>query len=403
MKNVVLGVTGGIAAYKACDLVSKLVKKDINVDVVMTKNATNFVSPMTFMTLSKNVVNVDTFQTVKYFEVEHIELAKKADLLVIAPATANIIAKLANGIADDMLSTVALATRAQILIAPAMNTNMYENSATVENIIKLKSRGIKFVEPATGLLACMDVGKGKLADVEDILDAIEYELFKTDLLKGKKLVVTAGPTIEDIDPVRFLTNKSSGKMGYAIAKIAAQMGADVTLVSGKTNLKQPFGIKNFIQIKSAQEMYEQVMANYDDADIVIKAAAVADFTPAKTYENKVKKTDGFEQKDGTACLELKRTIDILKTLGQNKKDQFLVGFAAETQNVEDYAKSKINRKNLDMIVANNVASKGAGFNTDTNVAQIFFKDGSSIKVDMMQKTQLAKIILEAVAKKMNIL
>lgn len=395
MKNVVLGVTGGIAAYKACEIVSSLTKKNINVDVVMTKNATEFVSPLTFMTLSKNVVNTDTFANIKYYEVEHIELAKKADLLVIAPATANIIAKLANGIADDMLSTVALATKSQILIAPAMNTNMYENTVTVENTEKLKKRGVKFIEPKFGLLACQDIGKGKLADVDDIVERIEYELGKTCELKGKKITVTAGGTIEDIDPVRYITNNSSGKMGYAIARQAVYMGADVTLISAKTNLKKPYGLYKYIEVRSAGDMYEAVMREYEEADIVVKAAAVADFTPMNYAERKIKKTQDDLK------IELKRTKDILKTLGENKKNQFLAGFAAETENVEEYAKNKMKTKNLDMIVANNVASEGAGFNADTNIAEIFFKDNTSRKIEKMPKQELAKIILRCIAEKLS--
>ena len=392
-KNIVLGVTGGIAAYKACDIVSKLVKKDINVDVIMTKNATNFVHPLTFQTLSSNVVNVDMFSDIKYWEVNHISLAKKADILLIAPATANIIAKITHGIADDMLSTVALATKAKMIIAPAMNTNMYDNPATRENIAILKSRGVIFIEPDTGLLACKDVGRGKLASVDDILKVVDYELHKSDELKGKKILITAGATIEDIDPVRYITNKSSGKMGYAIAKTAAQMGAEVTLISGSTHLEVPYNLSNYVCVRSAQDMYEEVQKYWKTSDVVIKAAAVADYTPREKFDNKMKKHDG------DLSIPLKRTIDILKSMGDEKTSQILVGFAAETQNLEEYAKNKIIKKNLDMIVANDVSMAGAGFGTDTNIVQIFFKDFSSVKIDKLSKEELARTILRLIKEK----
>ena len=393
-KNIVLGVTGGIAAYKACDIVSKLVKKNINVDVIMTKNATNFVNPLTFQTLSSNIVNVDMFADIKYWEVNHISLAKKADILLIAPATANIIAKIAHGIADDMLSTVALATKAKMIIAPAMNTNMYDNPATKENIDLLKSRGVIFVEPDTGLLACKDVGKGKLADVDTILKVVDYHLHESDEFKGKKILITAGATIEDIDPVRYITNKSSGKMGYAIAKIAAEMGADVTLISGNTQLDVPYNLANFISVRSAHDMYEEVQKYWKTADVIIKAAAVADYTPKEKLGNKMKK------QEGDLSIPLKRTIDILKSIGEEKTSQILVGFAAETHNVEQYAKEKILKKNLDMIVANDVSMAGAGFGTDTNIVQIFFKDFTSVKVDKISKEELAKTILTLIKDKL---
>ena len=384
-KNIVLGVTGGIAAYKACDIVSKLVKKDINVDVIMTKNATNFVHPLTFQTLSSNVVNVDMFSDINYWEVNHISLAKKADILLIAPATANIIAKIAHGIADDMLSTVALATKAKMIIAPAMNTNMYDNPATKENIDLLKSRGVIFVDPDTGLLACKDVGKGKLADVDTILKVVDYHLHESDEFKGKKILITAGATI---------TNNSSGEMGYAIAKIAAEMGADVTLISGNTQLDVPYNLANFISVRSAQDMYEEVQKYWKTADVIIKAAAVADYTPKEKLDNKMKKHEG------DLSIPLKRTIDILKSIGEEKTSQILVGFAAETQNVEQYAKEKILKKNLDMIVANDVSMAGAGFGTDTNIVQIFFKDFTSVKVDKISKEELAKTILTLIKDKL---
>ena len=392
-KNIVLGVTGSIAAYKACDITSKLAKKSINIDVIMTKSATNFVHPLTFQTLSSNVVNVDMFDDIKYWEVNHISLAKKADILLIAPATANIIAKLANGIADDMLSSVALATKNQIIIAPAMNTNMYENPATIENIEKLKKRGVKFIEPDSGMLACKDVGKGKLADVDTIVDIIDFYLNKTNELENKNILITAGATIEDIDPVRYITNNSTGKMGYALAEVSALMGANVTLISSKNNLKLPYGIKNHITIRSAKDMYDEVLSLYDNMDIVIKSAAVADYTPLQKLDNKMKKCDA------NLSITLKRTNDIIKKLGELKKHQILVGFAAETQNVYEYAKNKMVQKNMDMIVANDVSMNGAGFGTDTNIAQILFKDNTSIQVPQTSKQDLSKIILNSIKEK----
>ena len=392
-KNIVLGVTGSIAAYKACDITSKLAKKSINIDVIMTKSATNFVHPLTFQTLSSNVVNVDMFDDIKYWEVNHISLAKKADILLIAPATANIIAKLANGIADDMLSSVALATKNQIVITPAMNTNMYENPATIENIEKLKKRGVKFIEPDNGMLACKDVGKGKLADVDTIVDIIDFYLNKTNELENKNILITAGATIEDIDPVRYITNNSTGKMGYALAEVSALMGANVTLISSKNNLKLPYGIKNHITIRSAKDMYDEVLSLYDNMDIIIKSAAVADYTPLQKLENKMKKCDA------NLSITLKRTNDIIKKLGELKKHQILVGFAAETQNVYEYAKNKMVQKNMDMIVANDVSMNGAGFGTDTNIAQILFKDNTSIQVPQTSKQDLSKIILNSIKEK----
>lgn len=392
-KNIVLGVTGSIAAYKACDITSKLAKKSINIDVIMTKSATNFVHPLTFQTLSSNVVNVDMFDDIKYWEVNHISLAKKADILLIAPATANIIAKLANGIADDMLSSVALATKNQIIIAPAMNTNMYENPATIENIEKLKKRSVKFIEPDNGMLACKDIGKGKLADVDTIVDIIDFYLNKTNELENKNILITAGATIEDIDPVRYITNNSTGKMGYALAEVSALMGANVTLISSKNNLKLPYGIKNHITIRSAKDMYDKVLSLYDNMDIVIKSAAVADYTPLQKLDNKMKKCDS------NLSITLKRTNDIIKKLGELKKHQILVGFAAETQNVYEYAKNKMIQKNMDMIVANDVSMNGAGFGTDTNIAQILFKDNTSIQVPQTSKQELSKIILNSIKEK----
>lgn len=393
MKNVVLGVTGSIAAYKACDITSKLIKKDINVDVIMTKSAMKFVNPLTFQSLSSNIVNTDMFEDIKYWEINHIALAKKADILLIAPATANIIAKLANGIADDMLSCTALATKNQIIIAPAMNTNMYENITTIENIEKLKKRGVIFIEPDIGNLACKDIGKGKLADVDKIVNSVIFELYKTSELKNLNILITAGATIQDIDPVRYITNNSTGKMGYAIAREAVFMGADVSLVSGYTNLEIPTNLKDFVKIRSANDMYEEVIKRYENADIVIKTAAVADYTPLAKADNKIKKSDE------NMTIKLKRTKDILKKLGENKKNQILVGFAAETIDVENYARQKIKNKNLDMIVANNVSEIGAGFSSDTNIVDIYYSDGESKHIDRLSKNEIAKIILKSIKEK----
>lgn len=395
MKSVVLGVTGSIAAYKACDIVSTLKKnKEIDVDVIMTESAQKLVCPATFQTLSKNPVSTEIFQEVKYWQVSHIELAKKADVLVIAPATANIIAKLANGIADDMLSTVALATKSQILIAPAMNTNMYDNEATQKNIQILKQRGIKFIEPVYGLLACEDVGRGKLADVEDILYEINNILYSTKELEGKNILITAGPTIEDIDPVRYLTNRSTGKMGYAIATAAVMQGANVTLVSGKVNIVQPKNLKKFIGVRSAKDMYDAVISEFDEQDIIIKSAAVADFTPINKSDQKIKK------QEGTQTIELGRTIDILKELGQIKKHQILVGFAAETANVEEYAHNKLKTKKLDMIVANDVSNEKIGFSSENNAVSIFTKNNNKYNVQFQSKDNIAKEILKIIKKEL---
>lgn len=384
MSNVVLGVTGGIAVYKACDIVSRLKKNGVNVDVIMTKSATEFVGPMTFQSLSNNRVVTDMFDTNFYWDIEHIALAKKADLFLIAPATANIIGKMANGIADDMLSTTVMATKAQIIVAPAMNTNMYENSAVQENIEKLKARGVLFIEPVEGLLACNDVGKGKLEDSEKIVDITMHHLSKTNDLEGKNILITAGPTIEAIDPVRYITNRSSGKMGYNIAKEAVRRGAKVTLISGKTQEKVPYGIETFISIESSEDMYNAVMANADKMDIIIKSAAVADYTPREKSQSKLKK------KDGDLKIELARTQDILFEVGKQKlPHQILVGFAAETDDVLENAKSKMQRKNLDFIVANDIKKEGAGFGVDTNIVNIIDKDGIITPLPIMKKSEVA--------------
>lgn len=390
-KNVVLGVTGSIAAYKACEIVSKLKKNpEINVDVIMTKSAQKLVGEISFQSLSKNPVNTDTFQEVKYWEISHIELAKKANIFLIAPATANIIGKIANGIADDMLSTTAMATTSQIVVAPAMNTNMYYNPANIENMEKLKKRGVIFIEPEDGMLACEDIGKGKLADTDKITELVTSLLYKTDELKGKKILITAGPTKEDIDPVRFLSNNSSGKMGYALAKEGVMRSADVTLVSGETNLSVPVGIKEFVQIRSAKDMYEEVIKRYNDFDIVIKSAAVADFTQAEIQKQKIKKSD----KDLT--ISLVRTKDILREIGEKKENQILVGFAAETEEIEKNALQKLESKNLDMIVLNDVLRKDIAFKSEENEITIFTRNNKKFNIPKASKDIIASKIYNVI-------
>lgn len=407
MASVVLGVTGGIACYKSAALVSSLVKKDIEVDVIMTKNAAEFVSPLTFQTLSKNPVTTDTFGSIKYWEVEHIALAKKADVMVIAPATADIIGKIASGIADDMLTTTVMATKAKVLIAPAMNVNMYENPIVQENIQKLKDRGYLFIEPEEGLLACGDVGKGRMAEPEEIAEYILKILGEGGEntsaprtaaprdLAGKRLLVTAGPTVEDIDPVRYISNISSGKMGYSVAEAAAARGAEVTLVSGPVNLPEPAGVK-VVHVRSTQDMLDACEEAFDDCDAVVKAAAPCDFRMAHKSEHKIKKKG-----DDGITLTLEENPDIIATLGKKKGNRVLVGFAAETRNLEQFAKEKIRKKNLDMIVANNVAQPGAGFDRDTNIVTFIKPDGSMEKFDQMQKTQVADLILDRVIEMIN--
>lgn len=388
-KTVVLGVTGGIAVYKACDLVSSLRKLGIEVHVIMTKSASEFVTPMTFQTMSQNFVTLDMFEEPKTWDVEHIALAKKADVFVVAPATANIIGKMANGIADDMLSTTIMATRAPILVAPAMNTNMYSHPVTQENINKLERLGYKFVEPASGRLACGDEGKGKLAPVEEILKEILKLLNPRQKdLEGKKVLITAGPTMESLDPVRFLTNRSSGKMGYAIAKAAVARGAKVTLVSGKTNQTPPVGLDQFIPIESAVDMYNAVMENLESSDIIIKSAAVADYRPKNVSDKKIKKTDG------DLVIELERNPDILMEVGKKKGSKVLVGFAAETNDLIENASKKVQKKNLDFIVANDLTKEGAGFGVDTNIVKILHREGRIEELPIMEKEALADEILD---------
>lgn len=388
-KTILVGVTGSIAAYKEATLVSMLVKTGAEVRVLMTKNATNIINPITFETLSGHKCFIDTFDRNFEFKVNHISLAQKADIFLIAPATANTIAKVANGMADDMLTSVFLAAKCPKVICPAMNTAMYENPITQDNLEKCKKFGFKILEPATGLLACGKNGKGKMPEPQEIFEFIENEIsFEKDFL-GKKILVTAGPTQEAIDPVRFITNHSSGKMGYAIAKIAAARGAQVTLISGPVSLNPPQNAKT-IKITNAKEMLEAVKENFPDSDIVIKSAAVADFRPKNISAEKIKKT-GEE-----ISIELERTDDILAFLGKNKKPgQILCGFSMETQSLIENSKKKLSAKNLDLIIANNLKTPGAGFQADTNQATIISKDFQK-ELPLMQKEELASRILDEI-------
>lgn len=386
-KTVVLCVTGGIAAYKAADLTSKLRHAGAAVRVLMTESATQFISPMTFETLSGNRTVVDTFDRNFAWEVEHISLAKAADVFVIAPATANVIAKAAHGIADDMVTTTLLATKAPVVIAPAMNTGMYDNPVTQQNLQTLRMRGFHIIDPAAGRLACGDTGRGKLPDTPVLIHGIERALTPQDLA-GLRVLVTAGPTQEAMDPVRFLSNHSSGKMGYAIAARAAMRGADVTLVSGPTALDTPAGVQR-VDIISARDMYDAVLSRAEKQDMIIKAAAVGDYRPAQAAPEKLKKGDD------ALTVTLARNPDILAALGQRKRPgQLLCGFAMETQNLIDNAESKLRRKNCDMLVANSLRDEGAGFGTDTNIATLLFADGRRETEPIMSKEALADVILD---------
>ncbi len=389
-KTVVLGVTGGIAAYKAAELISRLKKKGAEVIVLMTKAATEFITPLTMETLSGNRAVSDMFRRDFTFEVEHISIAKRADVFAVVPATANVIGKLAAGIADDMLTTTALATRAPVLIAPAMNTAMYENPAVQQNIRTLKARGVSFVEPASGRLACGDTGKGKLADVAEIEAKIEEMLTPKDLA-GLRVLVTAGPTREALDPVRFLTNHSTGKMGYALAGRAAARGAEVTLVTGPSALKTPLEVRR-VDVVSAEDMMREVCGRQTEQDIIIKAAAVGDYRPKTRSEEKIKKQDGI------LTLELERNPDILSMLGQNKPNhQVLCGFSMETKDMIENSEKKLRRKNCDVMVANNLKTAGAGFGTDTNVVTLLYRDGRREALERMEKISVADIILDRLA------
>lgn len=391
-KNILLGVTGGIACYKAAALTSKLVQSGYSVKVMMTKSAANFVSPLTFQALSRNEVYTDTFIENNPEVIAHIDLADWADLCLIAPATANMLAKLAHGLADDMVSTTLLATTAPVWIAPAMNVHMYDHPAVKKNIDTLHQFGHRFIEPGDGYLACGYVGKGRLEEPETIVDYIDQHFSEPEQpLKGKKVLITAGPTKEKIDPVRYLTNHSSGKMGYALAEEAEKMGAEVVLISGPSTLPVPTGVK-CISIETAENMYEQVLKYFPSADIVIKSAAVADYRPKQTSQQKIKK------KDGNLILEFERTKDILMELGKRKEHQYLVGFAAETEKLEEHAYGKLERKNADMIIANDLTAKGAGFSADTNIVTIVQKNHRPKKLPLLSKNETAKRILEEIVK-----
>ena len=388
-KTVLLGVTGSIAAYKIAYLASTLKKRRADVHVLMTKNATNFINPITFETLTGNKCLVDTFDRNFQFQVEHVSIAKKADVVMIAPASANVIGKLAHGIADDMLTTTIMACKCKKFISPAMNTNMFENPVVQDNLKILEHYGYEVITPASGYLACGDTGAGKMPEPETLLAYIEREAACEKDLKGKKILVTAGPTQESIDPVRYITNHSSGKMGYAIAKAAMLRGADVTLVSGRTAIEPPMFVK-VVPVVTAKDMYEAVTSVSDEQDIIIKAAAVADYRPAKVSDEKVKKSDG------QMSIEVERTDDILKFLGEHKRDgQFLCGFSMETQNVIGNSRAKLTKKNLDMVAANNVKVEGAGFQGDTNVLTLITQD-EEVSLPLMSKEDAALKILDKI-------
>ena len=391
MKHVVMGVTGSIAAYKACDIISALRKSGVDVHVILTHAGAEIITPLTLETISGNRVVKDMFDSDRHFEVEHISLAKLADLFLVAPATANFIGKMASGIADDMLTTTVMATTAPVMIAPAMNTNMYLDAATQANIETLKRRGCEFIAPATGHLACGDEGIGKLAAVEDIVRAVLDKLNVKRDLEGKRVLVTAGPTREAIDPVRYITNRSSGKMGYAIAEAAAERGADVTLISGPVSLRTHGGVKR-VDIVSSDELCDSVIERFPGCDILVMAAAPADFTPAEFSSEKIKKGGD------NLTLNLRATRDILKTIAPLKSNQKVMGFAAETHNVENNAIEKLKRKKLDFIAANDVTAEGAGFGTDTNIITLYGADGSREHSGMVTKREAADWLLDRLVK-----
>lgn len=391
-KEVVLGVSGGIAAYKALEVVSLLVKKGINVNVIMTESAIKFVTPLSFQSMSQNMVTCDMFTEPKAWEIQHISLAEKADVFLVAPATANVIGKVANGIADDMLSTTILATKAKVIFAPAMNTNMYNNPIVQDNIKKLKSFGYEFIDPAEGRLACGTTGKGKLERPEVIVDRVLMELNEKKDLLNKNVLVTAGPTIATVDPVRFITNRSSGKMGYAIAREARNRGANVTLITGPTSLEPPLNI-DVIKVSTNEEMKNAVMKVFNNTDIVIKAAAVADYK-AKNYS-----TQKIKKGDGDLCINFIRDNDILMELGNIKEKQILVGFAAESQSLKENAISKLKRKNLDYIVANDITASDTGFASEDNKVIIISKEGEEIHLDKMSKENIASNLFDIILEK----
>lgn len=388
-KTVVLGVTGSIAAYKMANLTSMLTKLHCDVHVIMTKNATNIINPITFETLTARKCLVDTFDRNFNYNIEHVALGEKADVVLVAPASANVIGKMAAGIADDMLTTTILACKCKKIVAPAMNTNMYENSVVQANLKKLKEFGMEVIEPASGMLACRVEGKGKLPSEEVLLEYILREIqFEKDMT-GKKVLVTAGATQEAIDPVRYITNHSTGKMGYALAKIAMRRGADVTLITAPTNLPAPL-FADVVPVVRAQEMFDAVKERAPQMDIIIKAAAVADYTPVSVSDEKIKK------KDGDLSLPMRRTTDILAYLGEHRKPgQFICGFSMETENLVENSKKKLQKKNADLIVANNLRDEGAGFGTDTNVVTLVMEEGI-VELPCMSKEQVAEAVLDAI-------
>lgn len=390
-KTVILGVTGSIAAYKMANVASMLVKMGCDVHVIMTQNATNFITPITFETLTANKCLVDTFDRNFQFHVAHVSLAKKADLLLVAPATANVIGKLANGIADDMLTTTALACTCKKLIAPAMNTNMYHNPATQDNLKKLEGYGYTVIQPDSGMLACRDQGDGKMPKEEVLVSYILREIAYEKDLKGKKVLVTAGPTQESVDPVRYITNHSTGKMGYEVAKAAMLRGAEVTLVSGVTALEKPLFV-DYVQVVSAEDMFEAMKARFLDNDIIVKSAAVADYKPKTVANDKMKK------KDGEMSIELDRTHDILKYMGEHRRaEQFYCGFSMETQNMLENSRAKLDKKNIDLVIANNLKIAGSGFGTDTNVVTMISKQ-EEIQLELLTKEEVAHKILDEILK-----
>lgn len=393
-RTVIIGVCGGIAAYKALDVVNTLKKNNIDVHVIMTKSACEFIRPLSFQTLSQNLVITDMFEEPKTWEIQHISLAKAADLILVVPATANIIGKVANGIADDMLSTTIMATKAPVVFAPAMNSNMYLNPIVQGNISSLKNLGYKFLNPTTGELACGDVGEGKLEDTRIISEEVLSLLCPIKDMIGKKVLVTAGPTMAPIDPVRFITNRSTGKMGYAIACEARDRGADVTLITGPTSLEKPFGVK-IIDVNTNSDMLREVLNEYGKSDVVVKTAAVADFKPRKYSKMKIKKSI---EKSGLT-LELIKDNDILSQLGKLKNKQILVGFAAESDNVISNAEKKLRNKNLDYIVANDITCNDTGFESDCNKVTILSKDNDLLNLNKMTKKEVARKLFDLINKK----
>ena len=390
-KKILICVTGGIAVYKAVALVSKLTQAGAEVKVMMTASAMEFVTPLSFQVMSRNDVYYDTFDEKDSGVIAHIDLADWADLIIVAPATANTIGKLANGIADNMVTTTLLATTAEVWIAPAMNVDMYNNKSVIRNIERLHEDGYRFIEPTEGFLACGYVGKGRLEEPEKIVQLIKEKFSQGEKLPltGKKVVVTAGPTRERIDPVRYISNFSSGKMGYAIAEAAVALGAETILVSGPVELPKPSGVQ-LIKVESAAEMLDAVLSQYDEADFVIKSAAVADYRPKEQHTQKMKK------QDGDSSIALERTTDILKTLGDRKEGQVLIGFAAETNDAIDYGMKKLSNKNLDYIIVNDVTDPNGGFGNDTNVVTLLSRKGKAYPFEMMHKKELAKVLLETI-------